>query len=190
MVFLRKILVLGFSSLLLFGVIYPLLIVTIGKLAPSYAGGLPIWEEGKLVGFENIGQPFVSRKYFHSRPSSVNYDASSTGGSNLGPTNPDFLNLVKSRIDTLLYDNPGLEVGDIPVDMVTASGSGLDPHISQKGALIQVSRIARVRELPREQLVQLVETHTEKPLWGLFGPGDRVNVLELNRALDQLSLQN
>jgi potassium-transporting ATPase KdpC subunit len=184
---LRIALVLGFSTIILFGVLYPLAMVGVGKAMPRQANGLPIERDGKLVGFENVGQPFNSSGYFWSRPSAVDYDASSTGGSNLGPTNPDFLALVQSRIDTLLKYHPGLTAEEIPVGMVTASGGGLDPHITKLGALIQIGRVAENRGLDAERLTQLVEEYTEKPLLGLFGPSDRVNVLKLNLALDKLA---
>lgn len=184
---LRIALVLGFSTIIIFGVLYPLAMVGIGKAMPHQANGLPIEKDGKLIGFENVGQPFSSSQYFWSRPSAVGYDASSTGGSNLGPTNPDFLALVQSRIDTLIKYHPELTKADIPVELVTASGSGLDPHITKQGALIQVNRVAENRGVDVETLNQLVEKHTEKPLMGLFGPSDRVNVLKLNLALDELT---
>ena len=183
---LRIALVLGFSTVILFGVLYPLAMVGIGKAMPHQANGLPIEKDGKLIGFENVGQPFNSAQYFWSRPSAVDYDAASTGGSNLGPTNPDFLSLVQSRIDTLAKYHSGLAKVDIPVELVTASGSGLDPHITKQGALIQLNRIAKNRGLDAESLNQLVEEHTESPFLGLFGPADRVNVLRLNLALDEL----
>ncbi len=183
---LRIALVLGFSTILLFGILYPMAMVGIGKLMPHQADGLPVMKDGKLIGFENIGQPFSSRKYFWGRPSAVDYNAASTGGSNLGPTNPDFLSQVRSRLDTLMKYNPGIRKEDIPVELVTASGSGLDPDISRQGALIQVSRIAEARGIKEEQLRELIEDHTEKPLLGLFGPSDNVNVLKLNLALDEL----
>ncbi|MDN4165712.1 potassium-transporting ATPase subunit KdpC [Cytophagales bacterium LB-30] len=184
---LRIALVLGFSTIILFGVLYPMAMVGIGKAIPHQANGLPIEKDGKLIGFENVGQPFSSSQYFWSRPSAVGYDASSTGGSNLGPTNPDFLALVQGRIDTLIKYHPKLKVEDIPVEMITASGGGLDPHITKQGALIQVSRIAENRGLEVEALNQLVEEHSESPFLGLFGPSDRVNVLKLNLALDELA---
>lgn len=183
---LRIALVLGFSTIILFGVLYPLAMVGIGKAMPHQANGLPIEKDGKLIGFENVGQPFNGSQYFWSRPSAVNYDASSTGGSNLGPTNPEFLSLVQSRIDTLTKYHSGLAIVDIPVELVTASGSGLDPHITKQGALIQVSRIVANRGLNPESLINLVKNHTESPFLGLFGPSDRVNVLQLNLALDEL----
>jgi len=187
---LRIALVLGFSTIVIFGVIYPLAMVGISKAVPHQANGLPIESDGKLVGFENIGQPFNSSVYFWSRPSAVDYDASSTGGSNLGPTNPKFLALVQSRIDTLTMYHRGLKKSEIPVELVTASGSGLDPHISKQGALIQISRIAENRGVEVSVLEKLVEEHTEGAFLGLFGPDNKVNVLKLNLALDALQKRN
>ena len=183
---LRNVLGLHFSTLILFGLLFPLVIFGIGKLFPNQANGLPIYKDGKLIGYENIGQKFTDTKYFWGRPSAVDYNVASTGGSNKGPTNPDYLKLVQERIDTLLKYNPEIKKSDIPADLVTASGSGLDPHISPKAAFIQIPRIANERKLDRTTLRKLVETHTEKPLLGLFGP-ERVNVLKLNLALDSLT---
>ena len=108
-----------------------------------------------------------------------------SGASNKGPSNAEYLALVQARVDTFLAHNPGVSKSDIPVEMVTASGSGLDPHISPKAALIQVARIAQARNLPEDKIVALVNEHVEKPLLGLFGPS-RVNVLKLNIALNTL----
>jgi len=136
-------------------------------------------------GFVNIGQSFTADKYFWSRPSAVNYNAAASGGSNKGPSNPDYLKQVKATIDTFLIHNPGVKKSDISVEMVTASGSGLDPHISPKAAMIQVSRIAKVRKISVEELKILVNNLIEKPLLGMFGPA-RINVLKLNIVLDKL----
>jgi len=176
---------LHFSTLILFGLIFPLLIWAIGLVFPNQSNGLPIYHDGKLIGFENIGQKFYSDKYFWGRPSAVDYNAASTGGSNKSSINPEYLKEVEKRIKDFLKKNPDVKRNEIPSDLVTASGSGIDPDISQQAALIQVPRIARVRKLDREKVSQLVERHTEKPLFGLFGPG-KVNVLKLNIALDEL----
>lgn len=182
---LRNVLGLHFSTLILFGLLFPLLIWVIGQLFPQPAKGFPIYKNGKLIGYENIGQKFTNPKYFWGRPSAVDYNAASTGASNKGPTNPDYLKQVQDRIDTLLKYNPEIKKSDIPADLVTASGGGLDPHISPKAAFIQIPRIANERHLERTALRKLVEDHVEAPLLGLFGPG-RVNVLKLNLALDDL----
>lgn len=185
---LRNILVLTFLSLLLFGIAYPLAMTGVGQLiAPEAANGKPIYKNETLVGFENIGQSFNSSRYFWSRPSAVAYDASSTGGSNLGPTNPEFLALVQKRIDTLLAYHPGLTKNEIPVDLVTTSGSGLDPHISREAALIQVNRLAEARNLSVEALKNLIDEHTEGALLGIAGPENFINVLKLNLSLDQMN---
>lgn len=182
---LRNVLGLHFSTLVLFGILFPVLIWGIGLLFPSQAAGLPIYKNGKLIGFENIGQKFTDPKYFWSRPSAVDYNAASSGGSNKGPTNPEYLKQVKSRIDTLLKYNPGIKKCDIPADMVTASGSGLDPHISVQGAMFQIHRVAIARNIDEMKVRKLVEANIEKPLLGLFGP-ERVNVIKLNLALDEI----
>jgi K+-transporting ATPase ATPase C chain len=166
--------------------LFPLLIWVIGLLFPSQSNGLPIYKNGKIIGFENIGQKFTDAKYFWGRPSAVDYNAASTGGSNKGPTNPDYLKLVNDRIDTLIKYNPGIKKSDIPADMITASGGGLDPHISVQGALFQIPRVAKARKLDEQKVRNLVETSIENPLFGLFGPS-RVNVLKLNLKLDELN---
>ncbi|HEX2867126.1 MAG TPA: potassium-transporting ATPase subunit KdpC [Ignavibacteriales bacterium] len=183
---LRNILGIHFTLLILCSVIFTFIIWGIAQLFPSAAEGFPIVKDGKIIGYENVGQKFTMDKYFQGRPSASDYNAAATSASNMGPTNPDYLKAVKARIDTFLVHNPGVRVSDIPVDMVTTSGSGLDPHISPMGALIQVARISRVRHIPEEKLRALVDEYTEKPLLGLFGP-ERVNVLKINLALDKIS---
>lgn len=183
---LRRPLGLAAITLLIFGIIYPAAMAGLAQLlSPHGAAGKPVYRDGALVGFENIGQPFNSPLYFWGRPSAVGYDASAAGGSNRGPSNPDFLQLVQNRIDTLLKYHPGTGPQDIPPDMVTASGSGLDPHISKAGALMQVKRIAASRRISEEKVRELIESHTQRPLLGILGPGNIVNVLKLNLALDE-----
>lgn len=173
-------------TLILFGVIYPLSITGIAKLIAANRGnGKTIEVNGKVVGFEVIGQSFVSDKYFNSRPSAVGYNAASTGGSNKGPTNPDYLATVEERINNFLKQNPEIKREDVTVDLVTASGGGLDPHISPRAAQIQISRISIARNISEESLQKLVDENTEEPLFGLFGTS-RINVLNLNLALDRL----
>jgi K+-transporting ATPase ATPase C chain len=176
---------LHFSTLILFGLIFPLLIWVIGLLFPNQANGFPIYKEGKLIGFENVGQKFYSDKYFWGRPSAVDYNAAATGGSNKGPTNPDYLAEVEIRIQNFLDKNPEVKRSEIPSDLVTASGGGLDPHISPQAAFVQIPRVANERKLDRKVLKKLVEENIEAPLFGLFGT-ERVNVLKLNLALDKL----
>ena len=171
--------------IVLFGGLYPLSIFLIGKLAPGHGEGVTIEKNGKIIGFENIGQKFTDDKYFWSRPSAINFNASGSAGSNKATSNPDYLKDVQGRIDTFMKHNPGINKSDIPAELVTASGSGLDPDLSPAGALIQVKRIANKRHLPEEKIRELVEKNTQKPLWGIMGP-EKVNVLKLNLALDEL----
>ncbi len=173
-------------TMILFGVIYPLVITGIATFtAPGGGDGKPVVVNGKVVGFEVIGQSFTSGKYFNGRPSAVGYNAASTGGSNKGPTNPEYLAQVEERLNVFLSQNAGTEKKDIPVDLITASGGGLDPDISPKAAFIQVSRIASARGLKKEKLDSLVTHHIHRPLFGLLGT-ETVNVLELNVAMDKL----
>ena len=166
--------------------IYPLAIAAVGKLTPGHGDGETIQYKGRTVGFANVGQKFTKDQYFWSRPSAVDYKADASGGSNKGPSNPDYLHKdVQGRIDTFLKHNPGVTKGQIPAELVTASGSGLDPDLSPAGAKIQAARIAKARGISDQQVLALVDTHTEKPLLGLFGP-EKVNVLKLNIALDEL----
>lgn len=183
---LRNVLGLHFSTLILFGIIFPLVIWIIAQLFPQQANGFPIYKNGGIIGFENIGQKFTNPGYFWGRPSAVDYNAASTGASNKGPTNLDYLKTVHDRIDTLLKYNPGIKKSDIPADLVTASGSGIDPHISPQAAYIQISRIAGARNISKEILQKLVDKNVEKPFLSLFGP-ENVNVLKLNLALDSLT---
>ncbi len=171
--------------IILCAVLYPLLIAGIGKATPGGGKGETVSVNGKVVGYEKIGQKFTEDKYFWGRPSAVDYNAAGSAGSNKGPSNPDYLQVVKDRIDSFLVHNPGVKKEDIPAEMVTASGSGLDPDISPAGAYIQVKRIAAVRNLPEEKIKALVEEHIQKPLAGMLGPS-KVNVLKLNIALDNL----
>ena len=166
-------------------VIYPIAISLAGKLSKGRGDGETILVNGKVVGYANIGQSFTQAKYFWGRPSAVGYIAAGSAGSNKGPSNPDYLKDVSSRIDTLLKYHPYLKRADIPAEMVTASGSGLDPDISPAAATIQIKRIADNRKLSVQQVTDLVSAHTEAPLLGLFGPS-KVNVLKLNVALDEL----
>ena len=171
--------------ILLCAVIFPLLIAGIGKLAPGDGKGETITVNGRVVGYEKVGQRFTEDKYFWGRPSAVDYNAAGSGGSNKGPSNPDYLKLVQGRIDSFLVHNPAVRKEEIPAELVTASGSGLDPDISPAAAKIQIARIATVRGMDQKKLLALVETHTDGPMLGLFGPS-KVNVLKLNIALDTL----
>jgi K+-transporting ATPase ATPase C chain len=168
---------------ILFAVIYPLTIYGIAQFAPNKGKGETISVNGKVVGYQKIGQKFDKSNYFWGRPSAVDYNAAGSGGSNKGPSNPDYLALVQKRIDTFLIAHPYLKKSEIPADMMTASGSGLDPNISPEGALIQVKRVAKERKLSEEKVKALVENKINKPV--LMGTST-VNVLELNVALDEL----
>lgn len=175
---------LTFVTVILFGAGYPLLITLVSKISPGGGKGEEIVVNGSLKGFELIGQKFDDDKYFNSRPSVVDYNAASTGGSNKGPTNPDYLAQVQSRIDTFIVHNPTIKKEQLPVDLVTASGGGLDPHISPAGARVQIDRIARVRNIDKQKIVTLVDQYTESPMLGIGTA--RVHVLRLNIALDEL----
>lgn len=175
-------------SLLFFSGIYSLVLWGIAQAAPNHGEGFVISINGKKY-YENIAQAFKSDRYFQPRPSAVGYNAAGSGGSNKGPSNPDYLKSVQAAIDTFRVHNPGISESDIPSELVTASGSGLDPDLSPEGAKIQVNRISRLRNIPAKELIKLVDEHTEKPLLGLFGPS-KVNVLKLNIALDALQKNN
>lgn len=168
--------------------IYPLAIAGIGKFTPGHGDGETVSYKGRVVGYANIGQKFTKDEYFWSRPSAVDYNAAGSGGSNKGPSNPDYLKDVEKRIQDFLKHNPGVKRSEIPAELVTASGSGLDPDLSPAGAKIQAARIAKVRNLTVAQVTKLVDDHTEQPLLGLFGPA-KVNVLKLNVALDEMKKQ-
>lgn len=162
--------------------IYPLIIWGVAQLTPQQGKGEQIEANGKKY-YSNIGQSFTADQYFYSRPSAVNYHAAGSAGSNKGPSNPDYLAMVQARIDSFLVHNPGIEQKDIPVDLVTASGSGLDPHISVAAAEVQIKRISKIRNIPEANLRELVRTYTQQPA---LGP-KTINVLQLNIALDQLN---
>ena len=180
------------------GLIYPLAITALaGAMFPKQAEGSLIEKDGKVVGSALIGQEFKSDKYFHGRPSattapdpddstktvSAPYNAANSGGSNLGPTSKALNDRVKEDVEKLKAENPSAAV---PIDLVTTSGSGLDPDISPEGALFQVPRVAKARNMPEDRVRQLVNEHTEGRLAGLLGE-PRVNVLALNLALDAAS---
>jgi K+-transporting ATPase ATPase C chain len=172
--------------LVLLSGLYPLVIAGIGKFTTGHGDGETVMYKGRVVGYANIGQKFTKDECFWSRPSAVDYKADASAGSNKGPTNPDYLNKdVKGRIDTFLKHNPDVKREDIPAELVTASGSGLDPDLSPAGAKVQVARIAKKRNISAGQVNKIIDDNTEQPLLGLFGP-PKVNVLKMNVALDEL----
>lgn len=151
-------------------------------MTPGGGNGVTENYHGVVVGYKDIGQKFTDDKYFWSRPSAVDYNASGSGGSNKGPTNPDYLADLQKRIDTFMVHNSGIKKSDIPVELVTASGSGLDPDISIQSAKVQVPRIARLRNKSEKELYDLIDKTKEGPL---FGPV-KINALKLNIALNML----
>ncbi len=174
------------ATTVLLGIVYPLVVTGLAQLLfPAQANGELIRAGEKVIGSRLIGQPFSSPGYFHSRPSDAGpagYDGTASGGSNLGPTNKALLARVSVSVQALQAENPG---APIPVDMVTASGSGLDPDISPAAAEFQISRVARARAMTTEAVRALVSQHTQGRQLGFLGE-PRVNVMELNLALDAL----
>ena len=173
------------ATTVLLGIAYPLLVTGLAQVIfPKQAnGGLIHGKDGVLLGSRLIGQPFSGPGYFHSRPSAAGaagYDASASGGSNLGPTNAQLVTRVNGDAAKLQTENPG---SPVPVDLVTTSASGLDPDISPAAAEFQIRRVAAERKIPKNEIAQLVEAHTQNRQWGFLGE-PRVNVLELNLALD------
>jgi K+-transporting ATPase ATPase C chain len=174
------------ATTVLLGIVYPLVVTALAQVFfPSQANGELICAAGKTIGSRRIGQPFSSPGYFRSRPSAAGaagYDGTASGGSNLGPTNKALLERVSASVAALQAENPNLPV---PVDLVTTSGSGLDPHISPAAAEFQVPRVARERGLSEDRVRALVGKHTQGRQLGFFGE-PCVNVLELNLELDAL----
>ncbi len=172
---------------LLTGVVYPLVVFGLAHLFfPAQAEGSLVMRNNHVIGSSIIGQNFASDRYFHPRPSAAGdkgYDATSSGGSNSGPTNKAFIDTVKTRVKALHETEPGLNHASIPVDLVTSSGSGLDPEITPAAAAVQVARVAKARGMSPEAVRALVEQHTRSRWADILGePG--VNVLQLNLALD------
>ena len=163
---------------------YTLIILGIAQAAPNKGLGETVSINGKVIGYDLEGQNFSNDKYFWSRPSAVAYNAAGSAGSNKGPTNPDYLKQVQDRIDSFVVHNPGVDKANIPSELVTASGSGLDPDLSTAAVRIQVKRIAAVRKIDESKINALVAANIQQPLLGMFGTS-KVNVLKLNVALDK-----
>lgn len=173
---------------LVLGLCYVLVLWLFAQVAAPREGGNAetVMLNGKAVGAANVGQVFSSDKYFWGRPSNAGdgYDAASSAGSNKGPTNEEYLAEVETRIDSFLVHHPYLRRKDVPAEMVTASASGLDPHITPQSAYIQVKRVAEARGMSEDSVKAIVDDAVEKPLLNMFGPA-KVNVLKLNVALDK-----
>lgn len=171
------------------GLVYPLTMTGVAQVAfKSKANGSIVYRYGKAVGSKLIGQSFEGQQYFHGRPSAAGtngYDAEASGASNLGPTNPALTQAIQQRAAQVRQENGLPADAKVPADLVEASGSGLDPDISPQSALLQVKRVARARNLPEKVILGLVRSHTQRRQLGLLGES-RVNVLELNLALDRL----
>lgn len=185
---------------------YTLFIFGIAQAAPNNGKGEIIFSEKSNVKsktsdntsdvspktsyyYANVGQKFDKDEYFWSRPSAVDYNAAGAGGSNKGPSNPDYLKDVEGRIENFLKHNPTVQKSEIPSDIVTASGAGLDPNISVQAAKVQAQRIADIRKLDISKVNSLIEKNIESPFLGMFGT-EKINVLKLNIALDKLESQN
>lgn len=170
-------------SMVVFCGFYSLLILGIAKAAPGKGEGQTVAVAGKTVGYQLEGQSFTADKYFNGRPSAAGYNAAGSSGSNKGPSNPDYLKTVNDRIDSILVHNPSIQKQDIPADLVTASGSGLDPDISLQAASIQSQRIADARKLPKTKIDQMIREHAQSSsLNGI----QKVNVLQINIDLDKI----
>ncbi|MGE8562985.1 MAG: potassium-transporting ATPase subunit KdpC [Acinetobacter bohemicus] len=172
-------------SLGLCGFLYSATVTGLGQLLfPAQANGSLIKLDGKILGSSLVAQPFTDPKYFQPRPSAANYDPMAMAGSNMARTNPELTKIIEQRIaDIEARDH--IEGRQIPSDLVTASGSGIDPEISLKSAMIQVQRVAEARHLSDQQVIELIQEYTLKPTFGVLGQ-ERINVLELNLALDQI----
>jgi K+-transporting ATPase ATPase C chain len=181
--YIRPALVLTLGMVAIIGV-YTLFVFGIGKITPQKGLGEQITVNGKRH-YANIGQQFTLPQYFHGRPSAVNYNAAGSGGSNKGPNNPEYLAVVQKRIDTLLIQNPTMTEVKIPVDLITASGSGLDPNISVAAAEFQIDRVAKARNLSTEKVKELITQNSADENIIFFAP-QKVNVLKLNASLENL----
>ena len=176
-----------FTFLVLCGLVYPLIVTGIAQavMKDNADGSLIYNDKNEVIGSTLIGQNFTDPRYFHGRVSSVEYKAEASGSNNYAPSNPDLEKRVEKSIEEWKKQNPTVPVTEVPIDLVTNSGSGLDPDISPKAASVQVGRISKLTNIPKEKLNQLIKDQTEGAALGLFGE-DRVNVLKLNLALQKL----
>lgn len=176
-----------FTFLVVCGLIYPLLVTGIAQavMKDNADGSLIYNEKNEVIGSELIGQNFTDPRYFHGRVSSIEYKAEASGSNNYAPSNPDLLKRVEESVETWKKENPTVPVSEVPMDLVTNSGSGLDPDISPQAAYAQVDRISKITNIPKEKINKLIESQTEGPALGLFGE-DRVNVLKLNLELQKM----
>ena len=183
---LRKAVLFTVVTIVMLGGGYNLLLIGIGRTVfPAQAEGSLIRRaDGTVVGSRLIAQKFAKAEYFHSRPSAVDYNAASAGGTNYGPSNSDHLKAVRERLDAVIAED-GVAADDVPSELVTASGGGLDPHIPPRAAELQAARVARARNVDVERVRALIAQHTEPPTFGFLGRA-RVNVLELNLDLDEV----
>ncbi|MEN1937113.1 K(+)-transporting ATPase subunit C [Paenibacillus sp. 102] len=176
-----------FTFLVLCGLLYPLLVTGIAQavMKDNADGSLIYNEKNEVIGSKLIGQNFTDPRYFHGRVSSIEYKAEASGSNNYAPSNPDLVKRVEESIANWKDKNPAVSVTEVPMDLVTNSGSGLDPDISPKAAYVQVDRISKLTNIPKEKLNQLIKDQTEGAALGLFGE-DRVNVLKLNLELQKI----
>jgi K+-transporting ATPase ATPase C chain len=176
-----------FTFLVLCGLVYPLIVTGIAQavMKDNADGSLIYNDKDEVVGSKLIGQNFTDPRYFHGRVSSIEYKAEASGSNNYAPSNPDLAKRVEKSIDDWKKQNRAVPVTEVPIDLVTNSGSGLDPDISPKAAYVQVDRISKLTNIPKEKVDQLIKNQTEGAALGLFGE-DRVNVLQLNLELQKL----
>ena len=176
-----------FTFLVLCGLIYPLLVTGIAQavMKDNADGSLIYNDKNEVIGSKLIGQNFTDPRYFHGRVSSIEYKAEASGSNNYAPSNPDLVKRVEQSVENWKKENPAVPVTEIPMDLVTNSGSGLDPDISPQAAYVQVDRISKITNIPKEEINKLIESQTEGKALGLFGE-DRVNVLKLNVELQNM----
>ncbi|MGG3522296.1 K(+)-transporting ATPase subunit C [Bacillus pseudomycoides] len=176
-----------FTFLVLCGLLYPLLVTGIAQavMKDNADGSLIYNEKNEVIGSKLIGQNFKDPRYFHGRVSSIEYKAEASGSNNYAPSNPDLVKRVEESVADWKDKNPTVSVTEVPMDLVTNSGSGLDPDISPKAAYVQVDRISKLTNIPKEKLSQIIKSQTEGATLGLFGE-DRVNVLKLNLELQKI----